>query len=208
MKPSRVLMVAMWALAVACIAGYVAAKAFASESEPDVVSAEPEGLPKLFEFSEFDLTSHRGEPLSTADVKGQPWVGFIFLTNCPTGACPMMVGKMNDLQEAIPDEQVQFVSFSVDPDRDTPESMTQFVEAVTGDEPGDRWHLLTGGTRDSMKAFAADNKLAVGDDWGHSTQFLLIDADGMVRGVYGNSDASAMNRLAGDARSLVAAGGR
>ena len=59
-----------------------------------------------------------------------------------------------------------------------------------------------------MKALAQEMKLAVGDDWGHSTQFLLVDADGLVRGAYGNNDETAMARLAADADRLVAAGGR
>ncbi|MEM1010686.1 MAG: SCO family protein [Planctomycetota bacterium] len=209
MKPSRILMVGMWALAVACIGGYVAATTLTGDSEPEAPAVAPsDELPRLFEFAEFDLVSHRDEPFSSENVDGKPWVGFIFLVNCPTGACPVMVDKMNDLQSAIPDEEVQFVSFSVDPDRDTAESMSQFVEAVTGDQPGDRWHLLTGGTREGMSEFARQNRLAVGEDWGHSTQFLLIDADGVVRGVYGNSNPLAMTELAADARRLVAAGGR
>jgi cytochrome oxidase Cu insertion factor (SCO1/SenC/PrrC family) len=203
MRPLKVISIGVWALAVACVGAYFIVKTTAA-SEPAQPVQPP--LPELFEFEEFAMTNHRGEPFSTEDVAGQPWIGFIFLTHCPTGACPVMVAKMDQLQDAVPDERVQFVSFSVDPDRDTPASMTQFVEAVTGDTPGDRWHLLTGGTRASMTEFANNNNLAVGEDFGHSTQFLLIDGTGTVRGLYGNSDASAMSRLTADTQRLLEEG--
>lgn len=219
MKPWKILTIGLWLLAIASVAAYFAANYSAKgrlilkepesgglsieDTEWSIESIETVGpLPKLFPTPQFTLVEHTGEPFDSASLKGKPWVGFIFLTHCPTGACPVMVGKMGDLQDALP-EGVELVSFSVDPERDTPEAMAQYVETVTGEAPSDRWHLLTGESREQMNALAHEMKLSVGEDFGHSTQFLLVDADGLVRGAYGNNDPSAMARLEADAKRLL-----
>ena len=210
MKPKTFLIVALWALAIASVAAYIVARS--SIPEPgaapiDLTLAQPVSqtgeLPELMSTPDFKLIDHKGESFDSTMLAGKPWVGFIFLTNCPTGACPMMVGKMGDLQKTLP-EGIELVSFSVDPERDTPEVMNGYVERITGDAPSDRWHLLSGESAEQMKALAGEMKLIVDEDWGHSTQFLLVDSNGTVRGIYGNTDETAMGRLAVDAEKLMA----
>ena len=61
-----------------------------------------------------------------------------------------MTGKMANLAKTIADERVNFVSFTIDPDRDTPEAMKAYAEKLGGGDGGGvsgRWHLLTGTTR-------------------------------------------------------------
>ncbi len=160
-------------------------------------------LPVFFPTPAFALTDQAGQPFSSVELKGKVWIGFIFLTNCPTGACPVMVGKMARLQEALPDERIHFVSFSVDPDRDTPEVLAKYAAEVGQAEVSPRWHLLTGGTRDEMKAFAQEMKLIVDEEFGHSTVFLLVDQQGNVRGSFGNEDIDGMKNLAAAAQKLL-----
>ena len=191
------------------MAAYFVARAFAGPGDavdalPPQQAEQADTLQPMFRTPEFALVDQNGERFASDDLAGKAWVGFIFLTNCPTGACPTMIGKMADLRDGLADVPVEFVSFSVDPDRDTPEVLATYAEQVTGDAPGERWHLLTGQGREEMKALAQEMKLAVGDDWGHSTQFLLVDANGFVRGLYGNNDPTAMDRLRADAARLVA----
>ena len=70
-------------------------------------------------------------------------ISFIF-TNCEY-SCPMLAQKLKQARAsmvpAIKDE-VWFVTLSVDPERDTPESMKQFAERQGVDES--RWIFLTG----------------------------------------------------------------
>ncbi len=204
MSKSKLVMIALWALAISTVAAYFVARAVASprQAEPEQIASD-DAMPPLFRMPAFALTDHNNKAFTSDDLDGKAWVGFIFLTNCPTGACPTMVGKMADLRDGLADVPVEFVSFSVDPDRDTPEVLAGYAQRVTGDAPGDRWHLLTGDTPEQMKTLAQQMKLAVGDDWGHSTQFLLVDGNGFVRGLYGNSDENAMDRLRADAARLV-----
>ncbi len=210
------LVIALWILAGLSIAGYAwmranrpAPPAQGGQDIEIVVRDEAgntvdlQALPPLFATPAFELTDHHGQAFSSEQLKGKVWIGFIFLTNCPTGACPVMVGKMAKLQEALPDERVHFVSFSVDPERDTPEVLATYAEEVGGAGVSDRWHLLTGGSRKQMADLAASMKLAVGEDFGHSTVFLLVDGDGMVRGLYGNDDPEGMARLQEATRRLL-----
>ena len=211
MKFKTLLVTALWALAIASVGAYVLAQvrvqARVQERVQDRVesrvSAREGELPELMATPAFKLTDHNGESFDSTMLAGKPWVGFIFLTNCPTGACPVMVGKMGDLQTTLPAD-IELVSFSVDPERDTPEVLKAYVERVTGDAPSDRWHLLSGETAEEMKSLASEMKLIVDEDWGHSTQFLLVDSTGTVRGIYGNTDETAMGRLATDAEKLLA----
>ena len=205
-------MIALWALAIASVAAWAVVRVTMPEPAPQpAVTVEAPGLeltdgelPVLFSTPEFDLTDQNGEAFSSEELEGKVWVGFIFLTNCPTGACPVMTGKMADLQEALPDERVHFVSFSIDPERDTPEVLKAYAESASEGEVSPRWHLLTGASRQEMHELANAMKLTFDDENQHSTWFLLVDGQGNVRGLYGNTDPEGMKNLRRDAETLLA----
>ena len=71
-----------------------------------------------------------------------------------------------------------------------------------------RWHLLTGTTRDKMLDLAHKMNLTFDDENQHTTFFLLVDADGNVRGLYGNTDDNGMDKLQRDAQELLDTGGK
>lgn len=224
MRPLTLIMILMWALAIAAVTAFAVVRLTApepaAEGAPGVevlvqtpdgrqvplsdVSEPGEGeLPRLFPAAQFDLIDQRGERFRSDELEGKVWVGFIFLTRCPTGACPLMVGKMAKLQEALPQDDVHFVSFSIDPEHDTPEVLADYAAEMGTGEISDRWHLLTGGTREEMRDIAGQMKLAFDEENQHSTWFLLVGPDGYVRGLYGNTEEDAMSRLAADARRLA-----
>ena len=218
MKPWKTVTVGLWVLAALSVAAYAAytitaPKPAASTDMPDMAVAaavtEDDGkLPVMFDTPSFELTDQNGEIFNSDQLKGKVWVGFIFLTHCPSGACPTMIGKMAKLQDALPDERVNFVSFTIDPDRDTPEALKAYAEKVGGESVSPRWHLLTGTTRAKMLDLAHAMNLTFDDENQHTTFFLLVDADGNVRGLYGNTDDNAMDKLQHDADELLANGGR
>lgn len=209
MRGSKLLIVSLWIVALLSVGVYLYRRQLVPQQSAQSVVApsapEKKGvLPVLFPAPSFELTDQRGDTFSSEALSGKVWVGFIFLTNCPTGACPVMTGKMAKLQEALPDERVHFVSFSIDPERDTPEVLARYAKEVGGAEVSDRWHLLTGQSADQMKQLAAEFKLAVGEDWGHSTMFLLVDGKGNVRAAFGNDDLEGMQKLRTAAEALLA----
>ena len=201
--------IVLWSLAIALVGGYFVTRAMTSQPdpvEPDL--PEPVELPPLtpmYDLPDWTLTDHNGEAFSSADLAGKPWVGFLFLTNCPAGICPAMMGKMGEFSRAVGELPVDIVGFSIDPERDTPETRAEYVRSVAGEEPDDRWHIVTGESPDDMVDLAQRMRLVANpdDNWGHSSYFLLVDGEGTVRGIYRNSDDTMVEQLGRDAEMLV-----
>ena len=162
-------------------------------------------LPVLFDAAPFSLTDQDGAPFASDRLRGRVWVADFVFTHCP-GACPKMTMQMAALQRAVPDPDVHFVSFTVDPERDTPPVLKQYAQSFDADPKS--WHFLTG-PKDQMFAAARGMKLTaepagvLGPEIAHAEKFLLVDGEGRVRGAYDSKDDQDMKRLAADATSLV-----
>jgi len=168
--------------------------------QANVVSEAPA---VLYPAPSFSLTDQEGRSFSSESLRGKTWVANFIFTNCP-GACPMMSQKMASLQKAVSDENVRFVSFTVDPETDTPEVLKQYGQRFGAD--GARWHFLTG-EKGEMFRIAAEMKLSALPAEGtnpivHSEKFLLVDKDGNVRRAYDSDDEEAIKRLVKDAAAL------
>ncbi|MCH7812911.1 MAG: SCO family protein, partial [Planctomycetes bacterium] len=97
---------------------------------------------------------------------------------------------------------VRLVSFSVDPERDTPRVLRRYAERYGADP--ERWLFLTGDEA-LIRAVAVEGfKLGSMDDLIlHSAKFALVDRTGAIRGYYDSGDADVVSRLAADIRGLV-----
>ncbi len=114
----------------------------------------------------------------------------------------MMSSRMHTLQAstaATPD--VKLVSFTVDPDTDTPETLAAYGKHFAADSR--RWTFLTGDREClndlGMKAFhlnSVDGSLV------HSTRFALVDGQGRIRGYYSSEENGFLQKLLRDIRSL------
>lgn len=172
-------------------------------------------LPLLGEIPPFELTRQDGRDLSRSDLRGKVWIADFIFTTC-AGPCPLMTQRMENLQTRFrnaPD--LRLVSFSVDPEYDTPEVLNEY--ATHFNARPERWAFLTG-DRDaiydlSIKGF----KLAVADeaDAGdydhmiiHSTYFVLVDREARIRGYYDGTDSERLARLVDDTNILLREAGR
>lgn len=141
------------------------------------------GLPIYDTVPYFTLTERSGKSVSLSDLKGQVWVADFIFTNC-ADICPMMSMRMKDLQENAAANGIRLVSFSVDPDRDTPEVLKSYAEQYGAQ--GERWLFLTGKEQYihqlALKGFhlgvEKENPIL------HSNKFVLIDRRGRIRGYY------------------------
>jgi protein SCO1 len=162
-------------------------------------SAPP--LPVYWKLPDFQLTSQSAQPFDSKSLDGSIWVADFIFTTCP-GPCPRMSAQMRGVQTAVasmPD--VKLVSFTVDPQHDTPAALAQYAGRYHA-EPG-RWFFLTG-EQTALEALCR-NGFKLGDVDGslvHSTRFVLMDRRGRVRGFYSSSDDGALPRLLHDIRSL------
>ncbi len=160
-------------------------------------------LPTYNTVPPFTLTSQTGEEFDSAEVlTGRIWVADFFFTSC-TGPCPRMSARMRRLQNDLADlPEVHLVSFSVDPENDTPEALAVYAQRFQADNS--RWHLLTG-DMDTLHHLCREVFL-LGDVKGnldHSTRFVLVDRSGVVRGYYSSGDSEAMDELQRDVRLLA-----
>ena len=210
-RPLKILTTALWAVCVLAmlgvVAGVMATRERSAATARRVGPDQPQGLPDLYRVPAFSLTDQDGRTVTDASLRGGVWVaGFIF-TRC-AGPCPMMTAHMAKMQAQVTAPNVRFVLFTVDPAHDTPAVLKAYADRH-GADPA-RWHLLTGPT-DAVYAAAAGmyvTALPATADTPiiHSERFLLVDADGTVRGAYDSGSADDLVRLATDATSLATSG--
>jgi cytochrome oxidase Cu insertion factor (SCO1/SenC/PrrC family) len=168
-----------------------------------------EPLPIIADVPSFELVDTSGEPFSDEDLKGSPYVVDLIFTHC-AAICPRMTAAMNRLEnETRSVEDLQFVSISVDPERDTPEVLASYAARVGANQ--ERWHFLTGekpeiwrlASEGFLLPLVEGNRELGDDEIIHSQYFVLVDGDAKIRGVYDMRDAEAMLRLRGDVRMLT-----
>ena len=154
----------------------------------------------------FQLTNQKGQPFGSPQLAGKIWIADFVYTTCP-GPCPMISSRMSELQKPLEKTDVHLVSFSVDPEKDTPEVLSRYAERLQA-EPG-RWDFLTGPKSVIYKLSHDGFKLAIsdgGDAQGipvHSTRVVLVDRNGQIRGYYDATDAEAITKLLADTNHLL-----
>jgi protein SCO1 len=165
---------------------------------------EPE-LTRLYPVPDFSLIDQTGDAVTLAELKGKVWIADFIFTNCG-GTCPMMTDKMRKLQNVVPQE-IRMVSFSVDPDRDTSKVLAAY--AAEQGATRDRWLFLTGNKQALYDLCLKGFKLPLDEATGtpaepitHSTRFVLVDREGMIRGYYSATEEEDLKRLSADAKKL------
>ena len=152
---------------------------------------------------DFSLTNQKGESLGLSDMAGKIWIADFIFTNCPT-ICPAMTQEMTRLQSEFVADPVYFVSFSVDPERDTTEVLTRYAKAYGADDR--RWHFLTGDKAHIYQLAEQGFSLAAGHKGSeilHSPRFVLVKADGNIHDHYDSRSKPAMLRLRRDVKALL-----
>lgn len=167
-----------------------------------------EPLLELAALPSFELTAQSGAPFGLDQVRGHVSVANFIFTSCPS-ICPALTAKMSDLQRRFAGlTDVRLVSFSVDPERDTPERLREYGARYGAN--ADRWSFVTGRTDELRRVVTEGFRVAMGDrtpvgehyDIAHGGHFVLIDRSGTIRGYY-PSDAEATERLVRDVHRLV-----
>jgi protein SCO1/2 len=154
----------------------------------------------------FQFTNQNGAPFGSAQLAGKIWIGDFIYTTCP-GPCPMISGRMSELQKPLEKTDVHLVSFSVDPDKDTPEVLHRYAESLQAERG--RWDFLTGPKSEIYKLSHDGFKLAISDGSDqqrlpvHSTRIVLVDRHGQIRGYYDAAEADAITKLLADTNHLL-----
>lgn len=162
------------------------------------------------------LVNQLGDTVSLYDIDNRIIVADFFFTRCPS-ICPKMTRNMARLQQSfskynqgrkvIDSSIVRFLSFSIDPERDSVAALKKYADKFEINH--DNWWLLTGDKK-KIYNFALDEmKLGLQDggtsdtSFIHSQKFVLLDKDYVVRGYYDGLDTSSLSALAEDIGLLM-----
>ncbi len=161
------------------------------------------------------LTNQLGKQVSLYDIKGKIIVANFFFTRCPS-ICPTLTKNMKGIMEGLtitdPRKRinmdfVHFLSFSVDPDRDSATVLKKYADRYGVNH--DIWWMLTGPrktiydwTLNEIKLPVEDGE-AVDSNFIHTERFVLIDRDYVIRGYYSGLDTMALSKMAEDMTLLM-----
>jgi protein SCO1 len=160
--------------------------------------------------SDITLTNQLGSQVSLSDVNGKILVADFFFTHCPS-ICPTLTRSMKKLQDALKLKNdrirvdtpfVQFLSFTVDPERDSVAALRKYADRFGVNH--DIWWMLTG-PKEKIYDYSI-NELKIGAPVGdaidtafiHTYRFVLLDKERVVRGYYNGLDSNSMAKLAED----------
>lgn len=162
------------------------------------------------EVQDFSVTNQNNEKVSLNDLKGKPWLAMFIFTNC-NSICPPMTYNMTEVQKALKDkglEDYQIVAFSVDPEVDKPEVLTNYLKTYSVPDAS-KWQLLTGYDQKYIEQFARKsfNSLVKNnpnsDQVVHMSSYYLVDADGMVVKDYNGTTDVPVETIVADLKALT-----
>ncbi len=170
-------------------------------------------LPELWQAPEFALTDQTGRPFASSELAGKVVVANFVFTTC-TDICPLLTGTMARVRDELRSarllgDKAMLVSFSVDPEQDTPTALAEYG-ARFGADPTE-WKFLTGDRRQ------IDDLLTVGYKVGappriakpgappeivHTNRFALVDGRGQVRALLSGNELD-VSQLVEEVRRLA-----
>lgn len=161
----------------------------------------------LHSIAPFNFVNQNGEKVSESLFEGKIYVADFIFTTCP-GICPKMSRNMLRLQkETAADEEILLLSHTVTPEIDTVPVLKKYADrqgAISG-----KWHLVTGERKAiydiARKSYFADEDLGFQkdeNDFLHSENFILVDKQRRIRGVYNGTLLAEMQRLLEDIKIL------
>ena len=166
-------------------------------------------LPVLGAVPEFALTEASGQPLLRDNLRNCVWIASFIFTRCG-GVCPMMMRHQVRLQGQLPlRDDLRLVSFSVDPDYDTPKVLREYAKAFGSDR--NRWLFATGDKKqiytlaiDGFRLGTQDANPAEEMPILHSSKLVLVDRHGFIRGYYDTDNDGVLKKLAREVELVLA----
>lgn len=173
-------------------------------------SAREAAPPVLMPIEAFTLLDQDGHELRSEErLRGKVWIAGFAFTSC-TSICPMLTSQMANVQRRLEahGDRVHLVTITVDPETDTPERMREYAERYGADLSS--WSFLTGEParvratieQGFRRPIGARVETPGGYDILHSGDLMLVDQDGMLRGLY-PTDQEGLDRLVADVDRLV-----
>jgi protein SCO1 len=179
----------------------------------------PPAMPFVGHVPAFAMKDQRGQPFDTMSLAGTPWVADFVFTSCQQ-TCPRLTARMKEVRDKVAAKRagrelgVRFVSFSVDPENDTPEVLAAYAAKNGADAAN--WSFLTGVSDDVQKVVVEGFKItaqriernAGEKDILHGNWFVVGDESLNIRGYYNTDTSDDADVIVRDVLRLIAASGK
>ncbi len=167
-------------------------------------------LPVLGQVPAFLLTDQDDQPFAKDQLDGHLWIATWIFTRCGN-TCPIQTAEFKALQDELRQSNdlgdVQLVTFTVDPEFDTPDVLKGY--GVDAKADFDHWHFLTGPRGDLWDLSADGFQLEIKSDrdaeslFAHSEFLILVDRESRIRGLYPATSPTAKQQLREDLQWLL-----
>ncbi len=170
-------------------------------------TTEKSKLNTLHTLAHFEFTNQNGKKITQNNFREKIHVANFFFTICPS-LCPRLMNNMQEVQQAFKnDKNVLIASYSVTPEIDSVAALRRY--ATVHGIIDNKWHLLTGNKKQiyetARKSYFADENLGVQkgeNDFLHTENFILIDQNLHIRGIYNGTLPLDIQQLIADIKSL------
>ena len=194
----------VWVIAFALAAAIIAVAYVGLKNTRPALPAAP--MEKFALVPNFKLTDQTGSSFGLQNLKGKIWVANFVFTRCK-GPCPIISTRMADLHTKLKKTKggVNLVSFTVDPEHDTPSVLSKYGALLGAD--ASNWKFLTG-TPDEINAIVVKGllqPLSKEPDGtpAHSQRFVIVDGEGWIRGFRDGEDPEVLQKLMVDIGELL-----
>lgn len=150
-------------------------------------------------IQEFMFTDQLGRPFTKKTLEGKIYVADYFFTTCGS-ICPVMSKQMKRVYDNfINDNEVIFVSHTVDPETDSVLTLKAYADKLN--VSSDKWYFITGNKKElynlAREGYLLDASQGNGDvnDFIHTQNFALVDKNFQLRGYYDGTDSADIERL-------------
>lgn len=175
---------------------------------PEWISTTDPLYQRIHRVPAFSFVNQYGDTITEKTVEGKIYVANFIFTRC-NSICPRMTANMGLIQEKFKtNDAVLLLSHSVTPEMDSVPVLKKYAEqngVIRG-----KWHLLTG-TQEAIYRLAKKEYFAgdtigyyqTGNEFLHTENFILLDKQRRIRGVYNGTLPLEAERLCDDINTLL-----
>ncbi|WP_304236651.1 SCO family protein [Jiulongibacter sediminis] len=176
-------------------------------NSPDFTPVWGNSMAAQHYIADFEFIDQNEEGYGTNELEGKIHVMNCFFTACPS-LCPTLMGNLMEVQNSFKgDPEVQMISLSVTPERDSISRLISYAE-LNGIRSSN-WHLLTGDKKliyqTARQSYFVDENIGTElneNDFLHTENVILVDQNLQIRGIYNGSLPLEIEQLIEDIKTL------
>ena len=176
---------------------------------PHWISLGSDSLSSFHQIPAFSMINQEGDTITEKTFQDKIYVADFFFSICP-GICPKMTANMEIVQEAfLEDEEVLLLSHSVMPEHDSVEVLWEYAQ--NKGVKSEKWHLVTGDRQEIYNLgryhYFVEEDLGLlkdPEEFLHTENFVLIDKNRRIRGIYNGMNKGSVRQLIADIKTLKA----